>query len=108
MYINDTIVLSKERGTMYQTLTSSLADWNDTTSDRQKLQHGYIIVAVILLIIAGVLGLLNQALGQQILAIAIAAAAVFLVNAIAWALLQSFVLMHVANKQKVTRSPRKK
>ncbi|MBI3889648.1 hypothetical protein HY312_03705 [Candidatus Saccharibacteria bacterium] len=77
---------------MYESLKSSLTTWNDTTSDRTKLQHFYIAIATTLLIIAGVIGLLNQSLGQQLLAVAIAAAGIFIVNAVAWALLQSFVL----------------
>lgn len=83
---------------MYESMKFSLNAWNDTTSDRSKLQHMYIATALALLVVAGVLGLLNQSLGQQILAIAIAAAAVFLVNAIAWALLQSFVLFRLKER----------
>ena len=80
---------------MYESLKSSLNSWNDTTTDRSKLQHFYIAIAACLLIVAGVIGLLNQSLGQQLLAIAIAAAGIFLVNAVAWALLQSFVLFRL-------------
>ncbi|RYF29198.1 MAG: hypothetical protein EOO17_02270 [Chloroflexi bacterium] len=80
---------------MYSSLKQSLSSWNDHTSDRQKLQHTFIAIAIILIIVAGVLGLLNQSLGQQILAVSIAAAGVFLVNAVVWALLQSFVLFRL-------------
>ncbi|RYX78857.1 hypothetical protein EON76_04045 [bacterium] len=80
---------------MYQSLISSLSSWNEETTDRQKLQHTYVGVAVLLLVTAGVIGLLNQPLGQQILAVAIAAAAIFLINAVAWALVQSFVLFRL-------------
>ena len=80
---------------MYESIKSSLASWSNTTTDREKLQHLYATSALALLIVAGVIGLLNQALGQQILAVAIAATGVFLVNAVAWALLQSFVLFRI-------------
>jgi tellurite resistance protein TehA-like permease len=90
---------------MYQSLKIALNSWNDSTTDRQKLQHTYIAVAVALLIVAGVLGLINQPLGQQILAIAIAAAVVFLVNAVIWALLQSFVLLRVTITPKPVSRP---
>jgi tellurite resistance protein TehA-like permease len=80
---------------MYQSIKQSLTRWSDETTDRQKLQHTYITVALALLLVAGVLGLVNQSLGQQVLAVAIAAAAVFLINAVAWALLQSFVLLRL-------------
>jgi small-conductance mechanosensitive channel len=80
---------------MYESSKSSLRAWNESTTDRTKLQHFYIAIAVLLLVVAGVIGLLNQNLGQQILAVAIAAAGIFIVNAIAWALLQSFVLFRL-------------
>lgn len=80
---------------MYTALKKFLTSWNDTTSDRDKLQHLYLTVALALLILAGVLGLINHTLGQQILAVSIASAAVFLINAVAWALLQSFVLLRI-------------
>ncbi len=102
---------------MYQSLKISLKSWNSATTDRQKMQHMYVAAAAMLLIVAGILGLLNQDLGQQLLAIAIAAAAIFLINAIAWALLQSFVLfklsahpaMTVANTEvaKTTKTAKK-
>ena len=80
---------------MYHSFKHTLITWAHETDDRQKLQHSYIALAVVLLIAAGVIGLLNYALGQQLLAVAIAAAGVFLVNAVVWALLQSFVLMRL-------------
>ncbi len=80
---------------MYESLKLSLVSWNDTTSDRDKLQHLYITSAVVLLVAAGVMGLVNQNLGQQILGAAIGAAALFIINAVAWALLQSFVLLRL-------------
>ncbi|OGL21961.1 hypothetical protein A2707_01245 [Candidatus Saccharibacteria bacterium RIFCSPHIGHO2_01_FULL_45_15] len=83
---------------MYQSFKSSLSSWSEETTDRQKLQHTYVAVAVLLLVAAGVIGLLNQSLGQQILALAIAAAAIFLINAVAWALLQSSVLLRLNDR----------
>lgn len=87
---------------MYQSIKEFLAHWDTQTTDRQKMQHAYITLALVLIVAAGVFGLLNQSLGQQILAVAIASAAIFLVNAIAWALLQSFILMNLAQKAKTT------
>lgn len=95
---------------MYQSIRQTLRDWSTETSDRQKLQHTYIATSVALLLVAGVLGLMNHALGQQVLAAAIIAAAVFLVNAVAWALLQSFVLLRltVQPKAPVATTPKPK
>ena len=85
---------------MYESIKTSLKSWNESTSDRDKLQHAYIAVAIVLLVAAGVLGLVNQLMGQQILALAIAAAGVFLVHAVVWALLQSFVLFKLNDDDK--------
>lgn len=89
---------------MYQSTKDLLARWDAQTTDRQKLQHTYIALASALLVVAGILGLLNQPLGQQVLAFAIASAAAFLINAVAWALLQSFVLLRLTIQPKKPES----
>lgn len=89
---------------MFESLKSSLATWDAKTSERVKLQHAYIIVAVVLLVVAGVIGLMNRELGQNILIVAIISAAMFLANAVAWSLLQSAFLMRIAaSKRSSTR-----
>ena len=95
---------------MYNSFKTSLISWAASTSDRQKLQHAYLALAAGLLIIAGVIGLLNNTLGQQLLAVSIAAAGVFLINAVAWALLQSFVLFKLQPPRSTSsvRRPTKK
>lgn len=84
---------------MIESLKTSLALWQAKTSDRAKLQHTYIIVAVGLLIAAGIIGLLNRTLGQNILGISILCAAIFLVNAVVWSLLQSAVLSRISSRR---------
>jgi drug/metabolite transporter (DMT)-like permease len=84
---------------MIESLKASLAIWQTKTSDRTKLQHTYIIVAVGLLIVAGIVGLLNPTLGQNILGVAILSAAIFLVNAVVWSLLQSAVLSRIGSRR---------
>lgn len=91
---------------MFESLKSSLATWDAKTSERVKLQHAYIIVAVVLLVVAGVIGLMNRGLGQNILIVAIISAAMFLANAVAWSLLQSAFLMRIAASKRT--STRKK
>lgn len=89
---------------MFESLKSTLAAWDTKTSERVKLQHAYIIVAVVLLVVAGVIGLMNRELGQNILVVAIISAAMFLANAVAWSLLQSAFLMRIAaSKRPSTR-----
>ena len=97
---------------MYNALKSSLASWNNRTTEREKIQHLYIVLAAGLIVVAGIFGLANQSLGRQILTWALIAAGVFLVNAISWALLQSFVILRVEPtpkaKSQTNKSSRKK
>jgi len=81
---------------MYTLIKDALEDWSLTTDSRRKLQHAYLLVAVSLLFVAGITGLINYELGQKILFIAILAGAMFVINAVTWALLQSFVLLKIS------------
>jgi len=87
---------------MFESLKELFSAWNTRTDERVKLQHVYIVVAISLLLIAGIVGLMNHNLGQNILAAAIISAAVFLVNAVTWSLIQSAILSRLPR-----RSPRK-
>lgn len=78
---------------MYETIRNSLTEWAHDTSERQKLQHVYIVAVVVLLVVAGLAGLVNYHLSQQILGLAFLAGIVFLVNLVVWALLQSLILL---------------
>ncbi len=94
---------------MFTTIIESLADWNTATDARQKLQHTYLVAALVCVLGAGLTGLVNYELGQKILLAAFLCVAVFLVNAIAWALLQSFVLLRLSDrKPAASKQARKK
>lgn len=77
---------------MIESVKESLVKWSSTTNERAKLQHVYMTLAVALVFGAGIVGLMNHALGQNILVVAIISAGIFLANAVVWALLQSAVL----------------
>jgi cell division protein FtsW (lipid II flippase) len=91
---------------MFETFKESLLSWNSKNDGRVKLQHAYIISAAILLLIAGVIGLINRELGQTILTVSIVCASLFLINAVVWSLLQSAVLSRIAVRR--LTAPRKK
>ena len=94
---------------MFTTIAKSLQEWNMATDARQKLQHAYLASALALVLTAGIIGLINYELGQKILLVAFICIAVFLANAVAWALLQSFVLLRISKpEQPQAKSPRKK
>lgn len=77
---------------MFESLKQSLSQWQSRTNERVKLQHTYLAVAIGLLLVAGIIGLVNHNLGQNILAAAIVSATIFIINAVTWSLLQSAVL----------------
>ncbi len=93
---------------MYKLFIKSLAEWNDTTGDRTKLQHAYVAFAILLIIAAGLVGLVNYDLGQQMTGIALVLLGVSIINLIAWTLLQGIVLTRLDAMKKPARKPTKK
>ena len=87
---------------MFETIKESLNKWQSRNDDRTKLQHAYIVVSLGLLVVAGIVGLMNRDLGQNILVIAIISAGVFLVNAVVWSLVQSAVISRTALRSTTT------
>ena len=88
---------------MIDSLLQSLKQWNKTNSERTKLQHVYAITALVLLVIAGLIGLLSDSVSQQILIVVFGLTVIFFANAVAWALLDSFVLQRITR----IRTPKK-
>lgn len=77
---------------MYDALRQSLIEWNKHTDQRAKLQHTYAVVALVLLVTAGLFSLVNEQIGTQLLMITFGLAIVFFVNVATWALLDSIIL----------------
>jgi hypothetical protein len=88
---------------MFESMHESLKKWNTRYTDRAKLQHAYIAVSVGLLLIAGVIGLIDRGVGQNILMVAIISAGAFVTNAVVWALLQSAVLSRLGLRKSPAR-----
>jgi len=88
---------------MFESMQESLKKWNTKYSDRAKLQHAYIAVSVGLLLVAGVIGLVDRGVGQNILMVAIISAGAFVTNAVVWALLQSAVLSRLSLRKSSAR-----
>lgn len=85
---------------MLEILISSINKWNTTKSERQKLQHTYLVLAVVIVLIAGVVSLFNATLGHNIVKLALLAIATFIVNAVGWSLLQSSLLDKLSTKSR--------
>ena len=84
-------------------IRTSIAQWNKTYSDRTKLQHGYAVLAVLSLIVAGIIGLINYNLGQSLLFVAIVAVLVFVANGVVWALINTFIVPLASNRPRPTK-----
>lgn len=84
-------------------LHTALISWHKTTDERAKLQHSYVALAVLLVIVAGLVGLMNYSYGQSLLQLALGAFIIFAANAIIWALLQSFVFTRLEAKARINK-----
>lgn len=82
---------------MYELMEKTLREWNASNGERVKLQHGYIAAAVVTIVAAGLVGLVNYELGQRLTALALLALAVFFINLIAWTLFDGIVLRRITS-----------
>lgn len=89
---------------MYKTLRDALSAWNKEANERQKLQYTYVAIVVALLVVAGLVSLVNYDLSQKLLLVVFAAAGLFVINLVVWALLQSLVLLPL---ERQTPNPRR-
>jgi cell division protein FtsW (lipid II flippase) len=85
---------------MFESIKSYLNNWNVSKSERQKLQHTYLLIAVIVVLVSGIISLLNAKLGHRIVLVAVFAVLAFLANALVWNLLQSSVIAKLVSKPK--------
>jgi len=83
---------------VFESIKAFLINWNSSTSERQKLQHSYLIITVVAVLVAGIVSLLNAKLGHRLVTIAIIAIGAYIANAIVWNLLQSSVVDRLPSK----------
>lgn len=85
---------------MLEVLKDSLNNWNMQKSERQKLQHAYVALSVIVVLLAGIVSLFDGEWGHNVVLLALVAIGTFSVNAIVWNLLQSSLLDKLTTKPK--------
>ncbi len=85
---------------MFNALYNALLEWNRGSDDRQKLQHAYLVLTLLSVVIAGIVSLVDNQTGLDLLLITIAAGAIFLVNAVVWSLLESTLLARLSGRRK--------
>lgn len=82
----------------FESLRNQLIDWNQSTTDRQKLQLIYLLAIVVSFFAAAIASLANHGLGMTILKVTVVSIVVFSVNAVIWAMLHTFVLDKLVEK----------
>ena len=89
---------------MIENIIDYLYEWKKNTSERQKLQHIYISAAILILIIAGLISLIDAPLGRDAARFAVLSVGIFVANAVVWSLVDSMLLKRIPTR---TRKKRK-
>ncbi len=85
---------------MLQDAKDTLIRWNNSTSERNKLQHSYLVITIIVILISGIISLINGHLGHQLTYIALASISIFIINALVWNLLSSIIIAKIPKRIK--------
>ena len=89
-----------------------LKQWNTQKNAFSKVQSAYVALGLALFMAAAIISLINPSLGQSIIFFSLIAFLVFVSNAVMWALLQTFVVSKLNEKEpmlpKTTPRTRKK
>ena len=91
---------------MITILKQLLTTWNSEKNQRLKLQQAYFSIALTLAVIAGLLTLINVSLGGTILIIAALIAMTYVVNGLAWLILDMIVSKKIDQASKATTRKR--
>ena len=91
---------------MITILKQLLTTWNSEKNQRLKLQQAYFSIALTLAVIAGLLTLINVSLGGTILIIAALIAMTYVINGLAWLILDMIVSKKIDQASKATTRKR--
>jgi len=85
-----------------QPIYDFLAKWNKSTDSLGKMQGAYAVLAVTTFLLAAIVSLVNQNLGQSILFLAIVLGLAFIGHGVVWALVRTFVIPRIEVKKSTT------
>lgn len=85
---------------MFQDSKDVLIRWSNSTTERHKLQHSYLVITILMVLIAGIVSLVNARLGHKLTYIALTAISIFIINALVWNLLNSIILSKIPKRIK--------
>ena len=77
---------------MIEMLHDTITAWNQRTTDRQKLQHVYMVLITIVVFVAGFLSLINADRSRQLMYVALAFLITLVINFVTWSLLKTSLL----------------
>lgn len=77
---------------MFENVRTAVTQWNQRTSDRQKLQHSYVVLLLAVIFLAGIVSLFSGERSRQLMYVAFALITTLAVNFLVWALLKTTVL----------------
>jgi hypothetical protein len=89
---------------MFEHATNFLHDWYRNTSDRQKLQHFYVLLLCLSVIVAGIAALFKNNPSSLLVTFAAVIAVSFLTNLLAWSVLSTLILEKLRNQQRTNRT----
>ena len=84
---------------MIQSFKEMLTTWNAEHSERVKLQHAYVAIAIVGIVLAGLVGLLNSEVSHIIVGVSLISLGVGLANLLVWALLYSLVIIKLPSRK---------
>jgi hypothetical protein len=85
---------------MFNSMYNGLLEWNRTNDDRQKLQHVFLVIAILSVVLAGLVSLIDPVIGQDILVVTLVSGGIFLINAVIWSLVESAVIARLSGRRK--------
>lgn len=80
-----------------------LVEWNSGKNQRAKLQQAYFLTIILLAVVAGFLSLISGDFGRALMLIAALIAVVYVINGVAWALLDAFIAPILPKNDKSSR-----
>lgn len=86
-----------------QNVFKFLAKWNTNSDSLAKVQSVYLVLAVALVFIAGLIALVSPAAGQTAAFYALIAALTFVGNGVIWALVKTFAIPYIERHAPKTR-----
>lgn len=88
---------------MIETIRQALITWNGNSSDKQKLQHTYLVLLFIVIFVAGIVALFSGDRSRELMYVALIIATTLVTNFVVWGLLKSTLLDKLPTRTRTKR-----